>query len=151
MQLWDTAGQERFQSLSVAFYRGADALLLVCDLSALNENIIQDLESERDYFMNTCSPYEPEFFPVVVAGNKVDLRNQSGPTELEQRVIGWCDGYGYPYFATSAKTGENVTALFQAMLERNIENYCADPSHDDGMFISDHVALASPSRPSCGC
>ena len=24
MQLWDTAGQERFQSLGVAFYRGAD-------------------------------------------------------------------------------------------------------------------------------
>lgn len=25
LQIWDTAGQERFQSLGVAFYRGADA------------------------------------------------------------------------------------------------------------------------------
>ena len=25
MQIWDTAGQERFQSLGVAFYRGADS------------------------------------------------------------------------------------------------------------------------------
>ncbi|TPX69100.1 hypothetical protein SpCBS45565_g02704 [Spizellomyces sp. 'palustris'] len=25
MQIWDTAGQERFQSLGIAFYRGADA------------------------------------------------------------------------------------------------------------------------------
>ena len=24
LQIWDTAGQERFQSLGVAFYRGAD-------------------------------------------------------------------------------------------------------------------------------
>ena len=29
MQLWDTAGQERFQSLGVAFYRGADCCVLV--------------------------------------------------------------------------------------------------------------------------
>ena len=30
LQIWDTAGQERFQSLGTAFYRGADACLLVC-------------------------------------------------------------------------------------------------------------------------
>lgn len=28
MQIWDTAGQERFQSLGVAFYRGADCCVL---------------------------------------------------------------------------------------------------------------------------
>merc|ERR1711988_1199237 len=34
MQIWDTAGQERFQSLGVAFYRGADACILVFDLTS---------------------------------------------------------------------------------------------------------------------
>lgn len=33
LQLWDTAGQERFQSLGVGFYRGADACLLVYDIT----------------------------------------------------------------------------------------------------------------------
>jgi len=33
MQLWDTAGQERFQSLGVAFYRGADCCVLVYDVN----------------------------------------------------------------------------------------------------------------------
>ncbi|KAF0721376.1 hypothetical protein AaE_010076, partial [Aphanomyces astaci] len=33
MQIWDTAGQERFQSLGVAFYRGADACVLVYDIT----------------------------------------------------------------------------------------------------------------------
>merc|ERR1712078_475636 len=33
MQIWDTAGQERFQSLGVAFYRGADACVLVFDVN----------------------------------------------------------------------------------------------------------------------
>lgn len=34
MQIWDTAGQERFQSLGVAFYRGADCCVLVYDVTA---------------------------------------------------------------------------------------------------------------------
>merc|ERR1711908_4932 len=33
IQIWDTAGQERFQSLGVAFYRGADACILVYDIT----------------------------------------------------------------------------------------------------------------------
>ena len=33
LQIWDTAGQERFQSLGVGFYRGADACLLVYDIT----------------------------------------------------------------------------------------------------------------------
>ena len=33
LQIWDTAGQERFQSLSTAFYRGADCCCIVYDVT----------------------------------------------------------------------------------------------------------------------
>ena len=33
LQIWDTAGQERFQSLGVAFYRGADSCVLTYDIT----------------------------------------------------------------------------------------------------------------------
>ena len=33
LQIWDTAGQERFQSLGRAFYRGAEACVLVFDIT----------------------------------------------------------------------------------------------------------------------
>lgn len=33
MQVWDTAGQERFESMGYAFYRGANACMLVFDLT----------------------------------------------------------------------------------------------------------------------
>ena len=33
LQIWDTAGQERFQSLSSAFYRGADCCCIVYDIT----------------------------------------------------------------------------------------------------------------------
>ena len=40
LQIWDTAGQERFQSLGVAFYRGADACVLVYDVT--NAKVVLD-------------------------------------------------------------------------------------------------------------
>merc|ERR1712087_731247 len=33
LQMWDTAGQERFKSLGNSFYRGADAAILVYDIT----------------------------------------------------------------------------------------------------------------------
>lgn len=69
------AGQERFQSLGVAFYRGADCCVLVFDVTA--PNTFKNLDSWRDEFLIQASPRDPEHFPFVVLGNKVDLENRS--------------------------------------------------------------------------
>lgn len=74
-QIWDTAGQERFQSLGVAFYRGADCCVLVFDVSA--PNTFKSLDSWRDEFLIQASPRDPENFPFVLVGNKVDLDNRA--------------------------------------------------------------------------
>ena len=71
MQLWDTAGQERFQSLGVAFYRGADCCVLVYDVN--NAKSFDALDSWRDEFLIQASPKDAESFPFVVLGNKVDV------------------------------------------------------------------------------
>ncbi|TRY83876.1 hypothetical protein DNTS_030101 [Danionella cerebrum] len=73
-QIWDTAGQERFQSLGVAFYRGADCCVLVYDVTA--PNTFKTLDSWRDEFLIQASPRDPENFPFVVLGNKIDLENR---------------------------------------------------------------------------
>ena len=49
LQIWDTAGQERFQSLGVAFYRGADCCVLVYDVN--NVKTFEDLDNWRDEFL----------------------------------------------------------------------------------------------------
>lgn len=49
-QIWDTAGQERFQSLGVAFYRGADACILVYDIT--NAKSFDGLDTWREEFLN---------------------------------------------------------------------------------------------------
>lgn len=77
------AGQERFQSLGVAFYRGADCCVLVFDVTA--PNTFKNLDSWRDEFLIQASPRDPEHFPFVVLGNKVDLENRS-VSELHNRI-----------------------------------------------------------------
>eukprot|EP01048_Picozoa_sp_COSAG05_P022566 COSAG05_NODE_4564_length_1460_cov_60.811903_2_plen_149_part_00 len=73
-QIWDTAGQERFQSLGVAFYRGADACVLVYDITVAKS--FENLESQRDEFLILAGPRDPEHFPFMVLGNKSDLENR---------------------------------------------------------------------------
>ncbi len=63
LQLWDTAGQERFQSLGVAFYRGADCCVLVFDVN--NSKSFDALDSWRDEFLIQASPRDPDSFPFV--------------------------------------------------------------------------------------
>lgn len=109
-QIWDTAGQERFQSLGVAFYRGADCCVLVYDVNA--QKTFENLDNWRDEFLIQvqptlsnlqlrgldanfrdmffvvsmivhhkvfdswllqASPANPDNFPFVVLGNKVDM------------------------------------------------------------------------------
>lgn len=84
MQLWDTAGQERFQSLGVAFYRGADCCVLVYDVN--NSKSFDALDSWRDEFLIQASPRDPDTFPFVVLGNKIDV-------EESKRVVGYAPSY----------------------------------------------------------
>ncbi|KAJ0229320.1 Ras-related protein RABG3c [Hirschfeldia incana] len=71
LQIWDTAGQERFQSLGVAFYRGADCCVLVNDVNVMKS--FENLNNWREEFLIQASPSDPENFPFVVLGNKTDV------------------------------------------------------------------------------
>ena len=111
MQLWDTAGQERFQSLGVAFYRGADCCVLVYDVN--NSKSFDTLDSWRDEFLIQASPMDPESFPFVVLGNKVDV-DESKRMISSKRAASFCQSKGgIPYFETSAKEAVNVEQAFE--------------------------------------
>jgi len=112
MQIWDTAGQERFQSLGVAFYRGADCCVLVYDVT--NPNSFKALDSWRDEFLIQASPRDPENFPFVLLGNKIDMDATRGVSA--KRATSWCQTKNeIPYFEVSAKEAVNVEQAFQAI------------------------------------
>ncbi|KAJ3535884.1 hypothetical protein NMY22_g6282 [Coprinellus aureogranulatus] len=146
IQLWDTAGQERFQSLGVAFYRGADCCVLVFDVNSSKS--FQALESWRDEFLIQASPNDPDEFPFVVLGNKVDV-DDSKRQVSQKRAMAWCQAKGnLPYFETSAKEAINVEQAFQSVAVKALQQ-----GHDDSLFAdaSYGVDLEPPEAQSQGC
>ena len=78
----------------------------------------KSLDSWRDEFLIQAAPRDPDNFPFVVLGNKVDLENRSVSA---RRAKQWCDGKNeIPYFETSAKEAINVEQAFQVEATRPV-------------------------------
>ncbi|CAK7245237.1 MAG: Ypt/Rab-type GTPase Rab7 [Sporothrix thermara] len=118
MQLWDTAGQERFQSLGVAFYRGADCCVLVFDVN--NAKSFEAIEGWRDEFLVQASPRDPDNFPFVVLGNKIDVE-ESKRVISTKRAMTFCQAHRIPYFETSAKEAINVEQAFEVIAKNALQ------------------------------
>ncbi|GAA5859491.1 hypothetical protein JCM1840_004639 [Sporobolomyces johnsonii] len=85
-QVWDTAGQERFRSLAPAFYRSADACILVFDYTAPAS--IESLRSWFDEFRTKC-PVEDDRvarFCWVAVGCKSDAVSEERGAEVDREV-----------------------------------------------------------------
>merc|ERR1712063_143092 len=67
LQMWDTAGQERFRTITSSYYRGAQGIMIVYDIT------------DRDSFDNIknwmveIDKYAQENVIKVLVGNKSDL------------------------------------------------------------------------------
>ncbi|KAH9271346.1 hypothetical protein BASA83_006436 [Batrachochytrium salamandrivorans] len=73
-QIWDTAGQERFHSLGVAFFRGADACILVYDVTSTQS--LDHLEKWMREFVHQAGISNPAKFPFILVGNKTDMETE---------------------------------------------------------------------------
>ncbi|KAI8817982.1 uncharacterized protein EV422DRAFT_574449 [Fimicolochytrium jonesii] len=119
MQIWDTAGQERFQSLGVAFYRGTDVCILVYDVTK-PESVTNLLKWMTDFIRQADIP-NPDSFPFVVVGNKVDVSNRAVSKRQGQEIAPPTpptpftpthSPHSLPLFEVSAKTGTRVDDIF---------------------------------------
>ncbi|KAI9282546.1 small GTPase superfamily [Sporodiniella umbellata] len=138
MQIWDTAGQERFQSLGVAFYRGADCCVMVYDVN--NATSFQSLEQWHDEFLTQASPRNSEQFPFVVLGNKVDL-DEARRTVSLNRATDFCQAKGnLSHFETSAKEGTNIDQAFQEIAKNALKQEASIELYNE---LSDPINLES--------
>ena len=56
-----------------------------------------------------ASPSDPENFPFIVIGNKINVDGGNSRVVLEKEARAWCASKGnIPYYETSAKEGTNV-------------------------------------------
>lgn len=114
LQIWDTAGQERFRSLRTPFYRGSDCCLLTFSLD--DGQSFQNLANWKKEFTYYADIKDPDSFPFVVLGNKLDIPERQVSGEDARK---WCrENGGHPYFETSAKDATNVASAFEEAVRR---------------------------------
>ena len=118
IQIWDTAGQEKFQSVQSVFYKGADACMIVFDLTSLKSFEALD-KWKSEFISHTCSNVTN--FPFVLIGNKSDLDDDRKITETQARS--WCAKNGnISYYETSAKTSSHVVEAFEDLTDEAIKS-----------------------------
>jgi Ras-related protein Rab-7A len=112
LQIWDTAGQERFQSLGTAFYRGADAVILVYDVT--NPKSFEQLSVWRDEFLINFMK-SPDNVTFLVLGNKCDkIEDIKVPISRAEPWIKQHDIFYHSH--VSAKNSTNVEQVFQKLV-----------------------------------
>jgi len=113
LQIWDTAGQERFRTITSAYYRGADGIIMVYDVTSSESfDHVEEWLSEVDRYAN-------ENTSKLLVGNKADLiEEKQVPEDTAQR---FADKLNIPFLETSAKTATNVDAAFLTMAKELIK------------------------------
>ncbi len=107
LQIWDTAGQERFRTITPQYYRGADGIIVVYDMTdaASFSNVKQWLdETDR---------YADENVSRLLVATKSDLASKRVITSEVGKEF--ADALGIDFIETSAKNSDNVQNAFLAM------------------------------------
>lgn len=137
IQIWDTAGQEKFRSLGPLYYRSSVGAIVVYDVT--NRASFRSVEEWIENFTNVAGTE----VVVMLVGNKCDLTEQREVTAKE--ALDWARPRGYAVYETSAKTGENIESVFEALAEALVHEKQA---HDD----KDNPKLEEHEQSDgCGC
>jgi small GTP-binding protein len=112
IKIWDTAGQEKYQSLTKGFFRNAQGIMVVFDVT--NSETYEDLK----YWTQSIKTHmgsDIDKISVIIIGNKIDSNERE--VRREDAEV-YCQELGYPYFETSAKTGENVDETIKYLVKQ---------------------------------
>lgn len=113
MQIWDTAGQEKFRTISGTYYRGADAVILVYDITSA-----QSFDDLQNFWVQEVAQYGSDVSNLILVGNKSDLHNNREVPGFKDQYFTFNAGGGIKkaiVFEVSAKTGEGVDQMFESI------------------------------------
>ena len=109
-EIWDTAGQERYRSLAPMYYRGANAAVVVFDITK------KDSFNGAKSWVKELQRRGTTNVVIALAGNKADMESKRKvQTEEAQQYAKDSD---IIYMETSAKTALNVRNLFVKIAEK---------------------------------
>ena len=110
LQLWDTAGQEQFRSLAPMYYRGANVVILVFDVTS--KESLEDL----DNWSAEIADQAPQGVKTVLVGNKIDLISERCVSIETAKSVANSIGASF-YAETSAITGIGINEVFNKIAE----------------------------------
>ena len=128
VQIWDTAGQDRFLAITKNYYRGANGILLVFDITNISsfshiKNWIEQIKEEAS-----------EKIIIYLVGNKIDCSNSRVVSTEEGKKL--ADEFGLKYYETSAKNNENVETAFLDLIKEIDSKYGNVDSENYGTTIN---------------
>ena len=107
--IWDLAGGDDFRKSGASYLRGAVAALIVCDLTR------PDTLAGYEFYTSQMHQINPDA-TLLFAGNKADLTEERAITDEKLQTA--CQKLGGTYLDTSAKTGYQVEAAFQRLVQQ---------------------------------
>ncbi|CAD6196730.1 unnamed protein product [Caenorhabditis auriculariae] len=113
MQLWDTAGQERFRSITKQYFRKADGVILMFDVTSE-----QSFLNVRNWIDSVKAGVD-ERSVMCLVGNKVDLfGSDTARSSVYRAGEKLAKEFGMPFCETSAYTGYGIENCMKEMAER---------------------------------
>merc|ERR1712032_295453 len=104
LKIWDTAGQERFRNITQQYYKGADGIVLVFDLTDRNS-----FEKIREWMQQITSYTQKDSIGIVLLGNKCDAENKAVANQEANDIAA---EYNMKFFETSAMNNINIEDSF---------------------------------------
>ncbi|XP_061438569.1 EF-hand calcium-binding domain-containing protein 4B isoform X3 [Rhineura floridana] len=100
LQFWDTAGQERYRSITKQFFRKADGVIVMYDITA------RDTFTAVKQWLVSIEEAIGENIPVLLLGNKTDnAKEREVPSGLGEHLA---KDYNLIFYECSALSGDNM-------------------------------------------
>ena len=131
LKIWDTAGQERFRNITTQYYKGADGIVLVYDVTDDGS-----FEKIRDWMAQIQSNAQRDELGLVLLGNKCDIEPR---VVTEEQGTKMAEELKVSYFETSALNGQGINEAFE-QLARDImkKKGVGDDNKDGGMELNNN-------------
>ena len=108
VKFYDTSGQERYHSLSANFIKNADGIVLMYDIT--NRESFDTISR----WWNNILEHKEKDFPVILVGNKCDLKDERKVQKEEGEKI--AKEYNVKFYEASNKDGINVEESFRELI-----------------------------------
>ncbi|KAF5184468.1 Ras-related protein rabc1 [Thalictrum thalictroides] len=130
LSIWDTAGQERFRTLTSSYYRGAQGIIMVYDVTRRETftNLADIWGKEIDLYSTNRDCIK------MLVGNKVDKESERVVTRKE--AMDFAREYGCLFIECSAKTRVNVEQCFEELVLKILDTPSLLAEGSSGMKVN---------------